>query len=183
MSGMIEWTAWASMMLAAASPSLTGRPDNSASRIIATQLPLLMLKQGDGSITDVRQLTGRPLLVEFWASWCAPCTAGLVELQRLRCKHAADRLGIVPVSLDRGGPSAAVRGYARANITHLPLYVVDADIAVERFAIGGLPLTILFDANGRELARFDARYPARDGAIRRAVARELARSPQPRHRP
>lgn len=145
--------------------------------------PSLALRTGDGTAVALAQFKGRPFLVDFWASWCAPCLPGLKALQDLRGEYPVERLAIVPISLDRGGAVAAIRGYAKVGITRLPLYLAAPDDATARFAIKGLPLTILFDSQGREHARFDAGAKMRDHQIRRAVAELLTRPPSQGIRP
>lgn len=148
-------------------PFATARPQ-------ASWLPL---QRGNGTALDLAAFKGRVLVVDFWASWCAPCLPGLKSLERLQGEYSAAQLAIVPISLDRGGPAAAIRGYAKADITKLPLYVAPADIATDRFAIAALPTTILFDAGGREIARFDGTIEGREFAIRRALRSAISRQP------
>ncbi len=105
-----------------------------------------------GEPVSLRAFRGRPVLVDLWASWCAPCLPGLVELQRI-----ADRFGpglaVVPLSTDRGGAPAALRSYARLNLARLPLYLGDS----ASFGARALPTAIVFDAAGREVARFEGK--------------------------
>lgn len=135
----------------------------------AHTLPSLMLSTSDGRTLDFAEFKGRTVLVDFWASWCAPCLPGLRTLEILKRDYAA-HLVIIPVSLDRGGAVAAVRGYAKADIKTLPLYLASPADATARFGIKALPTTILYAEDGREIARFDGPSDMRAQAIRKALA-------------
>ena len=81
---------------------------------------------------------------------------------------------IVPISIDRDGALAAVRAYARMNIRDLPLYVGPPEEITPHFGIGGLPFTIVYDASGRIVARFQGARPSTPAALRSAIGRALA---------
>jgi len=115
-------------------------------------VPAIDINDGDGNPAGLGQLRGRPVLLNLWASWCLPCVAELPALDRLM---AADhRITVVALSLDNTGIPAAKAAYARMGIAHLGVRV-DAKLrAGEALAASMLPITLLIDAEGREVARF-----------------------------
>ena len=108
---------------------------------------------GDISIADFK---GTPVLVNLWATWCAPCVKELPTLDRLSQQHDQDgTLGVVAVSQDMG-PHASVEAFLQAHkIGSLAPYQ-DSRMALAG-ALGPdtvLPTSILYDAHGREVWRY-----------------------------
>jgi len=132
-------------------------------------LPSLRLETGAGQSLDLAGFRGKVLLVDVWASWCAPCLPGLRDIERLAARFRSPDFAVVPISVDRGGPVAAVRGYAKAGVSGLPLYVAAPNAATAVLGMRALPTTILFDARGREYARFDGPSASREADIARAI--------------
>jgi thiol-disulfide isomerase/thioredoxin len=92
-------------------------------------------------------------LVNFWATWCAPCIRELPSLDRLqkRLKHSGVK--IIALSLDRGGVEAVTEFYAENGIHNLEVYVDPTMAAQQAFDIPGLPTTVLIDREGRDRGR------------------------------
>jgi len=106
----------------------------------------------DGNETSLAEFSGKPVLVNLWATWCAPCVKELPTLDRL----AGDKgIAVVAVSQD-SGPHASVEAFlASHKIVNLAAYQ-DAKSRLSA-AIGPdavLPTTFLYDANGREVWRY-----------------------------
>lgn len=128
----------------------------------------------NGEPASLYAFRGRPVLVDVWASWCAPCLPGLVEVQRIADRYGPRGLAVVPLSIDRGGAPAALRSYARLNLSRLPLYLGNS----ASFGARTLPTAILFDAAGREVARFEGQA-WRAAAIAAAIERLLPTEGKP----
>jgi len=115
-------------------------------------VPNLDIRDGDGNDAGLGRSRGRAVLLNLWASWCLPCVAELPALDRLAT--TAKGVEVVALSLDHNGAPAAKAAYARMEITHLSVRV-DAQLrAGEALAAPMLPVTLLIDAQGREVARF-----------------------------
>ena len=96
---------------------------------------------------------GRGLVVNFWATWCAPCVREMPALDRLRATLAPDGIDVLALSEDRGG-APVVREFYRVNgIEHLPISLDKGARAVRAFSVRGLPTTVLIDADGNEVGR------------------------------
>ena len=110
------------------------------------------LDGGEISLADFR---GTPVLVNLWATWCAPCVKELPTLDKLAQSHRVDgQLGVVAVSQDMG-PQPSVEAYlARLKVSDLGAYH-DPKMALSG-ALGAevLPTSILYDAQGREVWRY-----------------------------
>lgn len=107
-----------------------------------------------GRALRLEDFRGRPLLVDIWASWCAPCVTALPMIERMAVEFRAQGLVVLSLSIDRGGAPAALRAYHRMGIALLPLYLGHPDRVTAAFAVNSLPTTLLFDAGGQEFARF-----------------------------
>jgi thiol-disulfide isomerase/thioredoxin len=142
-----------------------GGDDVPHSRPIPSTVPELALPDLSGHQTSLRQFLGHPLIINFWATWCAPCRRELPLLQQLRRAHRAEGLEIVGIAVDF---RAAVVAYtARQPIDYPVLIGEDAGLAAtEQFGMQAvLPFSVFADAQGRivavkvgELHRDEAAY-------------------------
>lgn len=108
----------------------------------------------DGEAISLGDFRGRAVLVNFWATWCAPCLKELPSLDSLQAKYGSDKFEVVAIAADSRGPEAAQAFFDRLNIDHLELYA-DPTLAMA-FSVGGadkLPVSILYDAKGTEIGR------------------------------
>jgi thiol-disulfide isomerase/thioredoxin len=110
----------------------------------------------DGKPVSLAEFRGVPVLVNLWATWCAPCVHELPTLDKLAASHRVDgQLGVVAVSQDEG-PQASVEAFLKKlNTTDLGAYH-DPKMALSA-ALGPdtvLPTTILYDTSGREVWRY-----------------------------
>lgn len=120
----------------------------------AQPMPATAFADENGKALTFQDFKGQVLLVNFWATWCAPCRHEMPALDRLAEARGGDNFKVVTISIDRGGAPIAGAFLKEIGTTALPLYV-DPKSAVSRaLGVFGLPLTILVDANGSEIARF-----------------------------
>ena len=108
----------------------------------------------DGEALTLNEFHGKAILVNFWATWCAPCLAELPSLDALDAKFDDERFQVVAIASDPRGPEAAGEMLERLNVKNLELYA-DPQLALIT-AFGGsnvLPLSILFDRRGNEIGR------------------------------
>ncbi|MEA2946798.1 MAG: hypothetical protein QOI40_2128 [Alphaproteobacteria bacterium] len=116
-----------------------------------TQVAAVAFTGADGQHHALRELEGHYVLLNLWAVWCAPCVKELPALARLQA--GAPRLKVVPVDVARGTPADAAAFLKAHGAASLPAYI-DTDLALMRaFGAYGLPLTVLIDDKGREVAR------------------------------
>jgi thiol-disulfide isomerase/thioredoxin len=118
--------------------------------------PAAMFNNPDGGEIGLAKFKGVPVLVNLWASWCAPCVKELPTLDKLAAAHRVDgQLGVIPVSQD-SGPQASVKAFlAKLNVKDLGAYH-DPKMALSG-ALGPdtvLPTSILYDADGKEVWRY-----------------------------
>ncbi|MFZ1414229.1 MAG: TlpA disulfide reductase family protein [Defluviicoccus sp.] len=95
----------------------------------------------------------QPLIVNLWATWCAPCVQEMPALDRLAELLRAGGIAVLALSSDREGAPVVRRFFENHAIRRLEI-LIDRKTAVTRaLAAPGLPTTILFDRTGRELGR------------------------------
>ena len=117
--------------------------------------PAAMFKDPDDGDINIAKFKGVPVLVNLWASWCAPCVKELPTLQKLEEAQArSGTLGVIAVSQD-----SAPRGSVDAFLAdkHLARFAAfrDPDMALtSALGVQIMPTTILYDAAGREVWRF-----------------------------
>jgi len=118
-----------------------------------SQFPDLTVTDAEGEALDLRSLKGKPVLINLWATWCAPCIAELPTLDRLAVDHA-EKMEVLAISQDISQTEKVAPFLADRGLVHLePWLDPQADLS---FALGGAPLptTVLYDADGRELWRY-----------------------------
>jgi thiol-disulfide isomerase/thioredoxin len=129
----------------------------------------------DGEVVDAADLRGRVVLVDVWATWCAPCLAEMPTLKRLHTSHG-DALRIVGVSVDSLPRRDLRQWLARKDISWPQLYDgrgLNGPLA-ERLKVDALPRSFLYDTNG-QLVATDLRGEALTRAVNTLVARRAAR--------
>ena len=136
-----------------AAPASTGKGVDRSHKGEAA--PAAMFKNPDGGDFNIAKFKGVPVLVNLWASWCAPCVKELPTLAKLEAAQAADgKLGVIAVSQD-SAPKASVDAFlADKKIGQFAAYR-DPDMALtSALGVQIMPTTILYDAAGKEVWRY-----------------------------
>lgn len=120
----------------------------------ATPLPIVTVENEDGRQVALGDLRGKVLLINFWATWCAPCRHEMPSLDALEAALGGPDFAVVPISIDRGGKDVAAKFLQETGVKSLPLYLDPGSRAARALKVYGLPVTLLVDANGYEIARF-----------------------------
>lgn len=103
----------------------------------------------------IGDLAGRPVVLNFWATWCAPCVREMPDLDALRAAFDGDGIAVVAVSEDRAGMAKVDAFYEEANIVNLPKILDDKGTLARALAVRVMPTTFLFAADGRTLGRIE----------------------------
>ena len=117
--------------------------------------PATLFKNPDGGDISIARFKGVPVLVNLWASWCAPCVKELPTLQKLEEAQAKDgKLGVIAVSQDMGPQGSVDAFLADKKISRFAAFH-DKDMALSTaLGVQVMPTTILYDADGKEVWRF-----------------------------
>lgn len=108
---------------------------------------------GAGSAKSLSDFRGKVILLNLWATWCAPCKAEMPSLDRLQANLGSDQFEVVALALDRKGRAAAQAFLDETKSSNLKLYIDETAKAGTALKVVGMPATILIDRDGRELGR------------------------------
>jgi thiol-disulfide isomerase/thioredoxin len=140
----------------AASPQVgapdTGAEEAAAPRPVPSDVPDISFPDPAGVRHSLRDYLGAPLIVNFWATWCAPCRREMPLLGQLRRRYRSDRLEVVGVAVDFG---QAVRAFLHATAVPYPVLIAEQDglAAIGQFGMEPvLPFSVFADRRGRIVA-------------------------------
>lgn len=137
-----------------------------------TELPDTVFLDADGNEVTLQDYNGTALLVNFWATWCAPCREEMPALDELQAELGGDDFQVLTIATGRNSREAIDKFYTETDIQNLPV-LTDAKQKLSRdMGVMGLPVTVLISPEGQEVARLlgDADW-ASDAA--KQVVREL----------
>lgn len=126
----------------------SGRIDRSGA---GTAAPQVQFQDPDGEPVVLADFGGKPLLVNLWATWCAPCIAEMPTLDALAGRDGD--LQVLAVSQDLAGREKVDAFFAEHDYRNLEPYLDPEMALMTELKVDTLPTTILFDANGREVWR------------------------------
>lgn len=127
----------------------TGRLDRSHAGEAA---PATGFQDPEGEPASLADFRGRPVLLNLWATWCAPCVAEMPTLDNV-AEHEADRLHVLTVSQDLDGRAKVEAFFAKQGYRNLETWLDPQMALMTGLKADTLPTTILYDAKGRELWR------------------------------
>lgn len=117
--------------------------------------PAIAFRDAEGRDLTLADFRGRLAVINFWATWCAPCVEEMPALDRLHAGLKAERIEVVAISVDRGGLRQVAPFFAAHDLRNLPVYVDPAGASMRAFAVRGLPTTVVVDGEGRERGRLE----------------------------
>ncbi len=117
-----------------------------------TPAPGTQFLDPDGQPTSFDAFRGRPLLVNLWATWCAPCVTEMPSLDALAAR-SGDRLQVLAISQDHEGRAKVDEFFAARRLANLDPFLDSELRLMTSLAVTTLPTTILFDSQGREVWR------------------------------
>ena len=132
-------------------------------------LPDLQFHTLAGVPVALKSFFGKPLVLNFWATWCIPCVAELPQLDQL----AADSgLTVLAVSADRTGAAAVTPFLAKHPMAHATILLDQGSDAVHAAGVVGFPTTLILDVAGRVRGRLEgpAVWSTAGAAVRRLVS-------------
>lgn len=155
---------------APAKQELSGELDCSQAGML---MPDVLVRDPDGRELNLAAVQGTPTLINLWATWCAPCITEMPMLDNL-ADIMGDELRVITVSQDLQGAQLVEPFFEKSQFRNLqPWLDPDAQLG-QAFGDRGMPVTVLFDANGQEVFRVTGGYEW-DGeeaiaAVREAIA-------------
>jgi thiol-disulfide isomerase/thioredoxin len=114
--------------------------------------PDLMFLDAERERVTLAGFHGKVVVLNLWATWCAPCIEELPSLDRLQAARGSDRFEVVAITFDRSMTDAQAF-YDENGIDALALYQDSSTALSARLGVSGIPITVIYDPEGRELAR------------------------------
>lgn len=126
----------------------------------------------DDTPRALSQHAGKYVLLNFWATWCAPCRAEMPSLNALQQELGGDRFTVVTVATGHNPVPAINRFFEETQITDLPKWRDPKQQLAREMGVLGLPVTVILDPEGHEIARLigDAEW---DSEIAKAIISTL----------
>lgn len=181
-SPLMQWMTRRSALAAAGTLAMAGLPRKPSAEALASiarlaiidppkPVPDISFEDAEGKTHTLGEFQGHGMVVNLWATWCAPCVAEMAALAALSRTLAPDDIAVLPLSSDRGGADAVRRFYAAHEIAALPVLIDPQSEAARALGARGIPTTIIVDKQGRERARLEG---AADWASAEAAAKVRA---------
>ncbi|KFI24921.1 TlpA family protein disulfide reductase [Paenirhodobacter enshiensis] len=172
----------ANALPAAASPlsaELTALRQGEMSRLAVMETPLpvpdLPFTDETGAAHSMTEFHGKVVLLNFWATWCVPCRTEMPELDALQGAMAGPDFAVVTIASGRNPQGQIARFFDQAGVTHLPRYQDESQRIARGMGVMGLPVSVLIDRDGHEIARLiggaDWSSPEARAVIKAAIAR------------
>ena len=108
---------------------------------------------GEGRERRIRDFQGKGVVLNFWATWCAPCVKEMPALDRLSAMTGSNAIHVAALSSDREGAAVVKAFYQKNGIKNLAVLVDPKSKLVMKSGAKGLPTTLLIDPAGREVGR------------------------------
>jgi thiol-disulfide isomerase/thioredoxin len=119
------------------------------------EAPAIAFRAAEGKELTLADFRGRTLVVNFWATWCAPCVEEMPALDRLHASLASEGIEVAAISVDRGGLRQVAPFFEVNALKHLPVYLDPTGASMRAFGVRGLPTTIAIDRQGRDAGRLE----------------------------
>ncbi|MDO8568449.1 MAG: TlpA disulfide reductase family protein [Dehalococcoidales bacterium] len=101
-----------------------------------------------GETVSLNDFRGRPVLINFWASWCPPCRAEMPLIQQLYENKDVAGKGLAILAIDIGEKPDVVEQFIKGNGLTFPVLLDSQQIVAEKYNVGGIPTTFFIDKDG-----------------------------------
>ena len=102
---------------------------------------------------NLDDLNGNLILLNFWATWCAPCKEEMPSLDNLQANKNLNNLKIFPINIGKDNLKKALEFFEDLEITNLNIYFDNPSTLAKTFSLRGVPTSILINKDGYEFAR------------------------------
>lgn len=107
----------------------------------------------DGADMTLADFQGKVVVLNFWATWCAPCRHEMPYLSALQAELGGDSFAVVTVATGRNDEMGMQQFFAEIGVDNLPLHRDPKQALARDMGVLGLPVTVIIDAQGQEIAR------------------------------
>jgi thiol-disulfide isomerase/thioredoxin len=125
--------------------------------LILTENPKIyedvIFKDARQNDVNLEHFKGKLLILNFWATWCAPCREEMPSLDSLQSNSKLDNLKIFPINIGQEDILKSESFFNELNIKNLDIYFDPPITLAKKFSLRGVPTTIFFNKEGKEFAR------------------------------
>jgi thiol-disulfide isomerase/thioredoxin len=107
----------------------------------------------DGGQMTLADFQGRHVVLNFWATWCAPCREEMPTLSALQAAMGGDAFAVVTIATGRNDPVGMQQFFEEIGVDNLPLHRDPQQRLAREMGVLGLPITVILDPEGMEIAR------------------------------
>ncbi len=107
----------------------------------------------NNEIINLSSFENSLIIINFWATWCAPCVEEMPSLSRLQAKTIFNNLKILPINVGKDNAEKSKNFYKKLKIDNLEIYFDKDTELANNFLLRGLPTTIFVNKKGEEFAR------------------------------
>ena len=116
--------------------------------------PEISFLNRDGETVTLADFAGKVVVLNLWATWCAPCRREMPALDRLQAEYGGDDFEVVALSQDRGDAlDKILEFYEEVGVEHLAVYRDPKAGSAREMRAPGLPTTVVLDRAGQEVGR------------------------------
>jgi thiol-disulfide isomerase/thioredoxin len=113
----------------------------------------VIFKDKNQKDVDLANFKGKLVLLNFWATWCAPCKEEMPSLDNLKLDNRLNNLMIFPINIGQEDLTKSEIFFKELDIKNLDIYFDSKVTLAKKFTLRGVPTTILFNKKGQEFAR------------------------------
>ena len=113
---------------------------------VGESAPDFELQNLDGQVVSLSELRGKPVLINFWATWCPSCRSQMPYLEQIYQEWS--NKGLVLLTIDVGESASRVRQFMQSNNLSLPVLLDTRQVVARKYNIMGYPTTFFIDKDG-----------------------------------
>ena len=117
------------------------------------KLEKINFKNINNETINLNEFENSLIIINFWATWCAPCIEEMPSLNRLQANPVFTNLQIIPINVGRDNVEKSKNFYEKLNIDNLEIYFDKNVELANKFLLRGLPTTVFINKKGEEFAR------------------------------
>ena len=142
---------------AAADPALEALREGDMKKLVFHSEPKAVtdaafVNEAGGELT-LADFRGQYVLLNFWATWCAPCRKEMPSLNALQEEFGGEGFNVVTVATGRNPPAAILKFFEDVGVTELPRHRDPEQQLARHMAVLGLPISVILNPEGQEIAR------------------------------
>ncbi|MCA0929909.1 TlpA disulfide reductase family protein [Ruegeria profundi] len=115
--------------------------------------PVEFQLEDDGGTATIEDYKGKYVLLNFWATWCAPCRKEMPQIAELQEEFGGDKFEVLTLATGRNSAAGIKKFFEENGISNLPRHQDTGSAVAREFGVIALPITVILDPEGNEMAR------------------------------